>query len=85
MPDAGAVTLGDCHRQGRIMIEIGCVKCPRYGGHRLDRLIALCGPYYSLEQLAAFMSWDCAKRRLPKMRAAWPAQHCPADRRARAR
>lgn len=62
MQDAGAVTLADCHRQGRIMIEIGCVKCPRYGGHRLDKLIAICGPYYSLEQLAAFMSWDCAKR-----------------------
>jgi hypothetical protein len=33
------ITLGDCHRQGRIMIEIGRVKCPRYGRYRLDKLL----------------------------------------------
>jgi hypothetical protein len=45
MSGAGAVTLGDLHRQGRLMIEIGCVKCPRYGSHRLDKLLALCGSW----------------------------------------
>ncbi len=62
MPDAGGITLGYCRRQGRIMIEIGCLKCPRYSCHLLDKLIAMCGPYYSLEQLEAFISWDCPKR-----------------------
>ncbi len=62
MLHSGATTLDDCRRRGRTMLEIGCVKCPRYSCHRLDKLIAMCGPYYSLEQLEAFISWDCPKR-----------------------
>lgn len=44
------------------MIDIGCVKCPRYGSYRLDKLIAICGPRYNFAQAAAFMFWDCPKR-----------------------
>ena len=62
MLHSGATTLDDCRRRGRTMLEIGCVKCPRHSSHRLDKLIAMCGPYYSLQQLEAFMSWDCPKR-----------------------
>jgi hypothetical protein len=65
MLDAGAITLGDCARQGRSTIAIDCVKCPRYGRHRLDKLLAMHGPYYSLPQLAAFVSWDCPRRQSP--------------------
>jgi hypothetical protein len=67
MHDPGAIILGDCHRQGRNMIEIDCVKCPRYGRYRLDKLISMHGPYYCLRQLAAFASWDCPKRQSPSI------------------
>ena len=41
MPYTGAITLDDCRQPGRSMLEIGCAKCPRYGGYRLDKLIAV--------------------------------------------
>ena len=62
MLHSAATTLDDCRRRGRNVLEIGCVKCPRYSRHCLDELIAMCGPYYRLDQLAAFMSWGCPKR-----------------------
>ena len=51
MARAGAVTLADCQRQGRIMLEVGCTKCPRYSRHRLDKLIATHGPNCGLPSL----------------------------------
>ena len=64
MPCVGAVTLADYQRQGCIMLEVGCTKCPRHSRHRLDELIAMHGPNCGLPSLAKFVSWDCPKRQM---------------------
>jgi hypothetical protein len=62
MPDAGAITLGDCHRQGRIMIEITCNTCWRYRRIGLDKLIYMHGADCDLSSVAALATPDCPKR-----------------------
>jgi hypothetical protein len=54
MPDAAAITLGDCHRQGRIMIEITCKTCWRYRRVALDILIYMHGADCDLPSVAAW-------------------------------